>query len=248
MSDTMVVDSSADPAGSDRLRTTAVAIVLAAGKGVRAGADLPKQLRPLAGSPVLVHALAQHTRLGHHVIVVVSEDLRPTIEQIVDRHLPGREMTIVNGGSTRRESVLAGIDAVPDDCSDAAPVILRNAASPNTPDLVVADCVTGIDHHDGMQAFVASEATTFTRDGDLLDKMILRDITGFTVDPTVYRRGLIDRIADVMRQGDSGETTLDIARRLGAVIGLVASPRTNIKITTPEDFDRLVEIMELGRY
>ncbi len=59
--------------------TTPVAIVLAAGKGERIGGDRPKQLLDLGGRPVVVHALDQHLRLGHRLVVVVSAASRPAI-------------------------------------------------------------------------------------------------------------------------------------------------------------------------
>lgn len=221
-----------------------VAIVLAAGTGSRFGADRPKQLLPLLGRPVLIHSLDQHTRLGHHVVTVVSESTHDEIAGHIRAHLPDREVEMVVGGSTRRESVLAGIEAVPDDMDPDAAAILRNAASPNTPDELIESIVGGIGEHDGMQAFVRSNETTFVRANANLDWVISRDITGFTVDPTAYRLSLLQRIAEEMRGGESGETTLDMARRLGANIGLVESPRSNIKLTTSDDLGRLLVYMD----
>lgn len=221
-----------------------VAIVLAAGTGSRFGANRPKQLLPLLGRPVLIHSLDQHTRLGHYVVTVVSESTHEEIAGHIDDHLPDREIHMVVGGSTRRESVLAGIEAVPDDMDPDAAAILRNAASPNTPDELIESIVGGIGEHDGMQAFVRSNETTFVRANANLDWVISRDITGFTVDPTAYRLSLLQRIAQEMRGGESGETTLDMARRLGANIGLVESPRSNIKLTTSDDLGRLLVYMD----
>lgn len=217
---------------------TPVAVVLAAGKGVRVGGDVPKQLLDLGGRPVLEHALAQHHRLGHHLVVVVSDASRPAVDAWATT-VEGPAPTIVTGGATRRASVLAGIDAVPGDTAAEAAVLLRNAASPNTADDVVLGCIEMVTVTDGAQAYVPSEATTFERDGDRLQRVIPRADTGFTCDPTVYRRELLDAIAAELRAGTDGETTLDIARRLDATIGLVESPADNIKITTAADLDRV---------
>lgn len=222
--------------------TTPVAIVLAAGKGERIGGDRPKQLLELGDRPVLVHALDQHVRLGHRLVVVVSTASRPLVEYWAEQSA-GVAPIVVEGGATRRASVLAGIDGIPADTSADAPVLLRNAASPNVPDHVVIDCAAGVADTDGVQAFVPSEATTFERRGDRLERVLVRADTGFTCDPTAYRRELVDRIAAELRASDEGETTLDIARRLGAVIGLVESPVGNIKITTPGDLEAVRELM-----
>jgi 2-C-methyl-D-erythritol 4-phosphate cytidylyltransferase/2-C-methyl-D-erythritol 2,4-cyclodiphosphate synthase len=213
--------------------------VLAAGKGTRVGGDRPKQLMDLLGRPIVIHALEQHHRLGHHVIVVVSESTQAPIEEMVAEFLPGAAIRLIRGGDTRRESVMAGVDAIPPATHPHTGVVLRNAASPNTPDSLIESCIKGMETHDGMQAYVPSNETTFIRANDNLDWLIARDVTGFTVDPTVYRCELIRGVAEQMRTGGLGETTLDIARRLHANIGLVESPRSNFKLTTARDLHRL---------
>ena len=188
---------------------------------------------------IVIHALEQHHRLGHHVIVVVSDVTEEPISEMIDEFLPDAEFTMIRGGDTRRESVLAGVEAVPAETGPNTGVVLRNAASPNTPDSVIEACIEGMVDHDGMQAYVPSNETTFIRANENLDWLIARDVTGFTADPTVYRCELIRGIAEQMRTGGLGETTLDIARRLHANIGLVESPRSNFKLTTARDLHRL---------
>ena len=193
----------------------------------------------LLGRPVVIHALEQHHRLGHHVIVVVSSDTEGPVAHMVAEFIPGAAPQMIRGGDTRRESVMAGVDAIPPETHPHAGVILRNAASPNTPDSLIEACLDGMREHDGIQAYVPSNETTFIKANDNLDWLIARDVTGFTVDPTVYRCELIRGVAEEMRTGGTGETTLDIARRLHANIGLVESPRSNFKLTTARDLHRL---------
>lgn len=177
--------------------------------------------------------------MGHHVVVVVSDGTKGPIVEMIDEHLPDADIQIAMGGDTRRASVIAGVEAIPDETDPTTGVILRNAASPNTPDSLIEGCLESVKQHDGVQAFVRSNETTFIRANDNLDWLIARDITGFTADPTVYRRELMESVAQEMRVGDLGETTLDIARRLHANIGLVESPRSNFKLTTAGDLHRL---------
>lgn len=214
--------------------TPPIAIVLAAGRGERVGGP-PKQLRAVAGKPLVAHALDQHLRLGHRVYLVVAEELADEFAAIVD----GRPVETVIGGATRRESVLAGLASIPLETASDTAVILRNAASPNVPDQVLATCLAGLDSHYGMQAYRPSEETTIVHDGQTIDALIPRSATGFTCDPTVYRFALARDIEHELATTSDGETTLDIARRLGATIGLVASPAANIKVTTTEDLERV---------
>lgn len=221
--------------------STPIALVLAAGRATRYGDDTPKQFLSLLGRPVVRWAIDQHLALGHHVVVVVAPEQRDRMKALIGE--AAERVDTVAGGATRRESVLAGVDAIPWTTHPDTAVVLRNAASPNTPDDLVLACVRGLASHDGMQAFVPSNETTFIHARGSLDKMIAREATGFTADPTVYRRSLIDAVADEMRAGRRGETTLDIARRLGADIGLAESPPSNIKLTQAGDLERLAALM-----
>lgn len=214
---------------------TPIAIVLAAGKGERVGGEQPKQLRVVGGKPLAAHALDQHLRLGHRVVLVVPEALAGEFVAVV----AGRDVETVIGGATRRESVIAGFGAIAADTHVDTPVILRNAASPNVPDELVEACLAGLDSHYGMQAYRASEETTIVHDGRTIEQVVPRSATGFTCDPTVYRYSLAHDIHQELAASTDGETTLDIARRLGATIGLVASPPSNIKVTTMDDLDRV---------
>ncbi|MDW3220179.1 MAG: 2-C-methyl-D-erythritol 4-phosphate cytidylyltransferase [Acidimicrobiales bacterium] len=214
---------------------TPIAIVLAAGKGERVGGDVPKQLRVISGKPLAAHALDQHLRLGHRVVLVISEALVGDFAAIV----AGRDVETVLGGATRRESVLAGFGAIAGETDPDTPVILRNAASPNVPDELVEACIAGLATHYGMQAYRASEETTIVHDGRTIEQVLPRSATGFTCDPTVYRHSLAHDIHQELARSTEGETTLDIARRLGATIGLVVSPPSNIKVTTADDLVRV---------
>uniref|UniRef100_UPI00399C1E99 2-C-methyl-D-erythritol 4-phosphate cytidylyltransferase n=1 Tax=Roseovarius halophilus (ex Wu et al. 2025) TaxID=3376060 RepID=UPI00399C1E99 len=83
------------------------AIIVAAGRGTRAQGALPKQWRPLAGRPVVAHALAAFggvPRVSEMVLVGHPDDMARA--RALD--IPG--LTVVAGGATRRGSVLAGLE------------------------------------------------------------------------------------------------------------------------------------------
>ncbi len=220
-----------------------IALVLAAGRGNRFGGSKPKQLIDLCGRPLFSHALHQHVDLGHTVIVVVSNSTREAIVRYVAGVMPNAGIVIATGGETRGQSILAAIDAIPSDSPPETRVLLRNSVSPNTSTKLLNEVVRGLDTYDGVQAYVPSHQTAFLhRDGQLIS-LYDQSSMGFTVDPTGYRLDLLTRIAETMRPAWPGETSLDIARGLGARIGLVESPVTNIKLTTPGDLDRLSAYM-----
>lgn len=215
--------------------TTPVALVLAAGSGSRIGSDRPKQLLPLLGKPVFLHAVARHCASGFRVIVVSASDIDDDIRRELMTHLPHAAVHVVTGGATRRESVLAGVAAIPDETGPDTGVIIQNAVSPNTPTALVAACLDRLASYDGSQAYVPIELTAVMHHDGELDRVVPRADIGYTADPTVYRRAVLDQIADVLRAGPAGDTTIDVARRLGARIAMVTSSASNRKITLPDD-------------
>ncbi len=225
------------PSDSDR----AIALVLAAGSGSRFGATLPKQLLMLRDRPVFCYSIDRHHALGHRVIIATSAETAGPIRDHVSR-LDGA-IEVVRGGATRRASLLASIDAIGEGVAPDTPVVLQNAASPNTPAAVTEAAIAGLEDHDGMVAYTPSEKTAFAHSDGLVTEVHQRSSMGFTTDPTAYRLSYLRRIEEVLRSRLSGDMSLDIACELGGRIGVVESPPSNIKLTTPGDLERLEDVL-----
>jgi 2-C-methyl-D-erythritol 4-phosphate cytidylyltransferase len=110
---------------------SAVGIVVAAGSGLRLGADRPKALVPLAGRPLVAWAVETMLAGGvDDVVVAVPAAERDAFAAA----LPDR-VRLVAGGATRTASVRAALAAVP---AGASAVLVHDAARPLTPPAVVA--------------------------------------------------------------------------------------------------------------
>lgn len=122
------------------------AIVVAAGKGLRVGGDIPKQFRMLGGKPVLRWSVDTLARAGADVIFVV---VPPDAESAAREALAGAEgVRLVHGGATRQESVRAGLEAL---AATAQPerVLIHDAARPDLPLAVIARLLAALDQHPG---------------------------------------------------------------------------------------------------
>jgi len=113
------------------------AIVLAAGAGLRTGHETPKQYRSLGGKPVLAHALdalGTHRGIGAVVLVVPPGQEAGIRNALGDR---AQGLHIVAGGSSRRLSVRAGLEAIA--ASEALPehVLVHDSARPLLPHVVI---------------------------------------------------------------------------------------------------------------
>ncbi|MEV7414625.1 2-C-methyl-D-erythritol 4-phosphate cytidylyltransferase [Streptomyces sp. NPDC089919] len=120
-------------AGTARPARTA-AVIPAAGRGVRLGAGVPKALRTLGGTPMLIHAVRAmaRSRAVSVVVVVAPPDGADGVRNLLAEHaLPEKtEILVVPGGETRQESVRLGLAALPGDVTD---VLVHDAARPLVP-------------------------------------------------------------------------------------------------------------------
>ena len=121
------------------------AIVVAAGKGLRAGQPLPKQFALWRGKPVLRHSVEALSAAGVAPIVVVIPEGAGTIAAEVLAGIDGVEC--VTGGVTRQDSVRCGLEAL----ASRAPqlVLIHDAARPILPEAVIARLCAALDSHPG---------------------------------------------------------------------------------------------------
>jgi 2-C-methyl-D-erythritol 4-phosphate cytidylyltransferase len=229
------------------LHDNAVAVVLAAGVGSRIGDDMPKQFLDLNGVPVLIRTVIGLAWCGQIVVVHHPQYLERTRRALANGGFKGG-IRLVPGGSTRRQSVVAALEAV-SDLGDDVPLILQNAASPNTPRRLVTECLNALQTHDVAQAYVPAVHTIIRHEKGELSEVLTRNKLGYSVDPTVYRLGCLRRIADAQAEvGADGEMTLDTARSLDIRVRLVPSPESNVKLTTPNDFAVLRAVITAAKH
>src|SRR5262245_31686724 len=103
------------------------AVIVAAGRGERAGGGVPKQYRPLAGAPVVRFALegfARHDAVDVVVPVVHRDDVASFRQAAAGLDL----LPPAFGGATRQDSVLAGLEVLATHSPDI--VLIHDAARP----------------------------------------------------------------------------------------------------------------------
>src|SRR5579863_10173683 len=92
-------------------------LVVAAGRGSRAGAGIPKQYRRLAGKPLLAHTLSTLLKSAPAALAIVAihpHDLKLYRQALdyLDESARARMLSPVNGGDTRQDSVRLGLEAL----------------------------------------------------------------------------------------------------------------------------------------
>ncbi len=214
------------------MRSTA--IIVAAGRGVRAGGDLPKQWRQVAGRTVLEHSLAvfeAHPRVDEIVLVVAPEDM----SHVEARHLADRA-TIAAGGATRSLSVLAGLEKATGDV-----VLIHDAARCCVPSDVIDRVLDGLaDAPGAAPALPVSDALWSGAAGKVTG---LQDRTGLfrAQTPQGFHLDAI-RAAHAASDGTAADDVA-VARAAGLDVTIVEGDERNIKITLPGDFARAEQLL-----
>lgn len=209
-----------------------VAIIVAAGRGTRAGGDLPKQWQMLNGQPVLAHTLAAFAGLPR--VLVIHPDDRARAEAIAG------DAQIVEGGATRDASVMNALLAL--EGRGVAHVLVHDGARPLVSAAVINRVRGALDTSPAAAPALAVTDALWTGTQGLVSGT--RDRTG------LYRaqtpQGFhYDAILAAHRAHPGGAADdVEVARAAGLAVAIVEGDENNLKLTFPGDFDRAAAIMK----
>jgi 2-C-methyl-D-erythritol 4-phosphate cytidylyltransferase / 2-C-methyl-D-erythritol 2,4-cyclodiphosphate synthase len=219
--------------------TTTVAVIVAAGRGTRAGgiSGPPKQYQQLAGAPVLAHSL--RVLAGHPQIDAIETVIHPDDRAhyaACARPFAARLAEAVPGGATRQESVRRGLEALEPHAPDR--VLIHDAARP----LLTADLVTRLlAALEEAPAAIAAEpvADTLKRaaaDGTIAETVDRANLWRAQTPQAFHFAPILAAHRRAVDQG-RGDFTDDagLAEWAGLSVKLVASTGHNLKLTTTED-------------
>ena len=217
---------------------TAVLIV-AAGKGERAGTSLPKQYERLAGRPLLRRTVEAFQ--GYPVQVVIGAGQ----EKLAADALAGLALPpLVIGGSSRQESVRRGLEALAKDSPDY--VLIHDAARPLISPPVIAAVLAALEAGaDGALPMVAASDTLRRRKEDGSWTLVPRDGLYRAQTPQGF---VFAKILAAHRNHAQEEATDDVAlaELAGLKVQMVEGDEKNIKVTRKEDFTLAETLLGAG--
>lgn len=207
-------------------------IIVAGGKGLRMGGDIPKQFLPVGGKPILMRTIDRFLQYDEkmQVVLVLPESQQDYWRTLCDEYHFSQPYTLANGGETRFHSVKNGLVKV-------------------APDALL------IGVHDGVRPFVSLDTIRATYDEASRSEAVvpvievvetvryLVDGKSITVPRSDYRLVQTPQVfsASLLRQAyeqpytDFFTDDASVVERLGHPVTLVPGNRENIKITTPFD-------------
>ena len=213
------------------------AIIVAAGRGTRAGGDVPKQWRRLHGRRVAdwtVDAFLAHPAIGRVVLVLHPDDLGQA-EGFADA-------LIATGGASRDASVGAGLEALAGDPPDL--VLIHDVARPLVSQAVISRVIAALETAPGAAPALAVTDALWKGDGGTVAGTQDRGGLYRAQTPQGFRYAAI---LDAHRRHPGGAADdVEVARAAGLAVAIVEGDERNMKITGPGDFARAEEAMRDG--
>ena len=202
----------------------AIAVLVAAGRGERLGAERPKAFVMLGGKPMLQWSIDALAPAVEHVVVALPAGADAP---------PG---TIgAPGGEHRSQSVRNALRAAP----AGDPVVVHDAARPLITAELVADAIAALDaDHDAAIAAAPVSDTVKEVEGDEVRRTVPREHLWAVQTPQVFRRATLERALDVS-DDVLARATDDawLVERIGGRVKVVPFPPDNIKVTSPFDLE-----------
>lgn len=211
-------------------------VIVAGGKGLRMGGDVPKQFLLLGGKPVLMHTIERFHAFDAQlqIILVLPPDQQGYWHELCLAHHFKLPYLLADGGATRFESVRNGLALIPNDAQGV--VAVHDGVRPMVSVKVIERCFA--------MACKAQAVIPVTPVVETL-RQIMPDAVSQTVNRDAYRLVQTPQTFDLQllkqayQQPYSTAFTDDasVVEALGMQITMVEGNKENIKITTPFDLD-----------
>ena len=217
--------------------STVWCLVPAAGRGTRVGGDCPKQYLPLAGRPLIEHTLerlAAHPRIAGLLVILDAADTRWPGTCMLN----GKPVLTAIGGMERSDSVLAGVDALPDVVGAADFVLVHDAARPCVRLADIGKLIALAGAADG-GLLGAPLRDTLKRAGTAGCSELTepRDRRWRAFTPQMFRRAQLSAaLREAARRGANVSDEAMAMEQAGFAPLLVEGAEDNIKVTTAADF------------
>jgi 2-C-methyl-D-erythritol 4-phosphate cytidylyltransferase len=205
-------------------------VIVAGGKGLRMGGEVPKQFLPVGGIPILMRTIIRFHEYSSDLKVILvlpssQQDYWWSLCEKYNFHIP---YILADGGETRFASVKSGLSFIPDDIDGVVGV--HDGVRPFVSADVITDCYRSANVHGAVIPVVRVVET-------------LRHISGNTVPRDEYRLVQTPQTFDIQLlkkaysqpYRDSFTDDASVVESIGRDVVLIEGNSENIKITTPFD-------------
>jgi 2-C-methyl-D-erythritol 4-phosphate cytidylyltransferase len=210
------------------------AIIVAAGRGTRAGAGLPKQWRQIANAPVALHtvrAFLKHPQVTRCLLVIHPDD-HSFASDIAD-------VELIHGGASRDASVQAGLEALSHTPPDL--VLIHDVARPLVSHSVIDNVLAALKNNKAAApALPVTDALWHGKDGMVTGT---QNREGLFRAQTPQGFHFVSILAAHRAHTGGAADDVEVARHFGLDVAITLGDEANMKITSPNDFARAERII-----
>jgi 2-C-methyl-D-erythritol 4-phosphate cytidylyltransferase len=212
------------------------AVIVAAGKGTRMGAEVDKLFLEVAGRPVVAHTWQRFDEAAciDEIILVVREGMLSAFAELAQQFHFTKPHRIVMGGRERQDSVWNGLAVL---ASTAELVAIQDGARPcASAALIEATLVAARETGAAVAAMPVADTIKESADGQLAARTLDRTKLWAVQTPQTFRVEVIRRaLAEVQRRGLTVTDDTSACELIGQPVRLVTGAAPNPKVTVPAD-------------
>ena len=208
-------------------------VIVAGGKGLRMGGEVPKQFLCVAGRPILMRTLERFRAYDAQmqVVLVLPHDQQTYWHELCRQHHFSMDYTLADGGPTRFHSVANGLQKVD---AEVERIGVHDGVRPFVSIDTIARCYDEAARSGAAVPVTDVVETVRQMDDDRRSHTVPRSQYRLVQTPQVFDAQLLRR-AYAQAFSDAFTDDASVVEALGHDITLVAGNRENIKITTPFD-------------
>jgi 2-C-methyl-D-erythritol 4-phosphate cytidylyltransferase len=220
-----------------------IAVIPASGKGLRSGFTTPKQFIKVAGKEIIVYTLQtfQKNKSINKIIIAAEPEYFSVLIKLVKKYKLSKVKLIVEGGSTRQQSVYNAV--LSSGAGDNDLLVVHDAARAMLP-AVVLDNAIKTAKQKGNALVCIKAKDTLIKGKEFVKEYLNRDEVYYAQTPQIFKyRDLQKALSKADKENFIGTDESMLIKRLGKKVNIVEGSVFNFKITTKEDvemFRRLV--------
>ena len=148
--------------------------ILAGGKGTRMGnTDMPKQFLMLGTKPIIIHTIEQFliNSKFSKILVACPKDWVSYMNDLLDKYLPNSKVIVIEGGTTRNETIMNGCKYIEDKygLNDDDIIVTHDAVRPFITPRIIDDNIDGMNDYDAVDTVIpATDTIVESKNGDVI--------------------------------------------------------------------------------
>ena len=230
-----------------------IAVILAGGSGTRIGAiDTPKQFIDIYGKPLIVHTIESFDVNPNidYILVACKEEWIEDLTIWTRQYGLNKVKWIINGGSTRQESVLNSIKKLKDECSEDDVLVIHDAARPLISQRIINENIEGAKKYGAVDTVIPTTDTIIKSvDSITINSVPIRKELYLGQTPQSFKYSIISEAHERALKDSTLDATDDcqLVLKQGKEVYLVEGDKLNFKVTTFEDLMILKAVIKMGK-